>query len=84
MWQNTGMGEDDDQNNITKNAHQGDHRVYATVKNIVNNMVTRMTPHDQSGYCGSVGSCFAFMLSLSMNLNTQRALFAITYVTLVF
>ena len=39
------MGENDDQNNVAKNAHQGDHRVYTTVKHIVNNVVASLTGH---------------------------------------
>ena len=46
MQQDTGVGEDDDQEDVAKNTHQGDHRVYTTVEKRVNYVVASVIGHD--------------------------------------
>ena len=48
------MGEDDDQNNVSKNSDQGNSSVYTTVKYRVNHVVHSMHGH---GIEGNVMSC---------------------------
>ena len=43
--QNGGMGEDDDEDDVAEDAHQGDHRIDTTVKHIVNDVVACVVYH---------------------------------------
>ena len=80
MRQNSWMGKNDDQYNVAKDANKSDNSVYTTIENGVNYVVIGVAGHGGCGYCGCVGSCPAFMPSLSMN--TQMTMFDITLTVL--